>query len=654
MGRGRLVLAVVVVWLCARAAGAAAQTVTPQDGWVVLPVDEYRTLRDRANPPPSPSPESTLTRVDYDLRVDGESIAGSVTLSVDVLRDGWTQVQLPPGLLARDATLNGQPVPLEQGPPPRLLLSRAGRSVVTLNVVMPLAASGGGESLAIPASPSPITRVQLSVPKSGVDVTLTGGFVAERGETATESRWIAYGRPNQALAIAWKRKADDHRAELPLRVRARITQVVGLGEESSQVTATVHVDVQQGLAREVALSLPADFTVNQVDGPTVADWDAADGMLRIKLLEPVSADSGERGSPRGPRDRGPAGGEVAFVVYAEAHLARDGSIAIPLVRMPSAEREGGGVAVEVLGAGEIRDRQMRGLEPADPAELGDGVARRGSSSRGDVGAEGISVSFRLRPTSGTEPRSLAVTVVRYTPQAVFVANVEEARYRVLASDEGPLLVDAVYAVRNNQRSFLKARLPPGSTVWSAEVAGRPVRPGVAEQDAVLLPLEKGRAGEQAPTFAVRLVYMQRIDAWSDRSTARLTLPALDLPASRTGVELHYSPRFRVDVQPGTFRVDRDPGPFAEALRQEASRPASSPTPAIGGAPRNQRPQDEATSAALQALVDRFKTEAGGRAVVGTFPVHIAFPSFGSSVFLAAELTAEGSAPAVDLIVKRVN
>ena len=181
-----------------------------------------------------------------------------------------------------------------------------------------------------------------------------------------------------------------------------------------------------------------------------------------------------------------------------------------------------------------------------------------------------------------------------------------------------------------------------------------MRPGVAEQDAVLLPLEKGRAGEQAPTFAVRLVYMQRIEAWGDRSTARLTLPALDLPASRTDVELHYSPRFRVDVLPGAFRVDRDPGPFAEALRQAASAPASSPTPATHGAPPNPRPQDEATSVALQALVDRFKTEGGGRAVVGSFPVHVAFPSFGSSVFLAAELTAEGRAPAVDLIVKRLN
>ena len=225
--------------------------------------------------------------------------------------------------------------------------------------------------------------------------------------------------------------------------------------------------------------------------------------------------------------------------------------------MPSAERETGGVAVDVAGAGEIRERQTRGFEPADPSELGDAVAGRESPSM---------IAFRHRPLAGTEARTLSVVVVRYTPQAVSIANVEEARYRALASEDGRLLVEARYAVRNNQRSFLKATLPAGSTIWSAQVGGRPIRPGVAEANAVLLPLEKGRANEEAPTFVVELLYLQRIDAWADKGRARIELPALDLPISRTGVELHYSPRFRVEPQLGSFRVDTDPGPFAAALR----------------------------------------------------------------------------------------
>ena len=242
---------------------------------------------------------------------------------------------------------------------------------------------------------------------------------------------------------------------------------------------------------------------------------------------------------------------------------------MPLVRVPSAERETGGVAVDVVGAGEIAERQTRGLEPADPSELGEIVAGRESPSM---------IAFRLRPLAGSEPRSLAVTVVRYTPQAVLIANVEEARYRALASEDGRLLVEARYAVRNNQRSFLKVTLPPGSTVWSAKVGGRPIRPGVAEQDAVLLPLEKGRAGEEAPTFVVELVYLQRIESWVEKGSARVDLPALDLPDlahRRRAALLAALPRRAASRARSASRDD--PGPFARSAAAAAAAAPAAPS-----------------------------------------------------------------------------
>ncbi len=620
MARACLALAAVVVCELVCSTPAGAQVAPVPEGWVVLTVDEYRALREKATPPPPPpvvSPvEATLTRIDYDLRVDGDSIAGRALMTIDVLREGWTRVQIPAGLMVRDARLDGQPVPLVEGPPPHVLLSRAGRFVLALDLVIPLTASAGTESITIPASPSPISRVTFVLPKSGVDLSPTGGFIADRAETAAETRWTTFGRPNQPLTLSWKRKVDDRRAEQPLRLRARVTQVVGLGEDICQVAVALRVEVLQGLAREVVLALPAGLVVNQVNGATVGDWDTTAGMLRVRLLEPAAT-------------------ETSFVVQGETRAPREGAIVVPLVRVPSAERETGGVAVDVVGAGEIRDRQARGLEPADPSELGDLVANRESPSM---------IAFRLRPLAGNEARSLTVTVVRYTPQAVLVANVEEARYRLLASEDGRLLVEARFAVRNNQRSFLKVTMPAGSTVWSAEVAGRPIRPGVAEANAVLLPLDKGRAGEEAPTFVVQLVYLQRVDAWPinvKRGLAHVDLPAIDLPVSRTGLALHYSPRFQVELQPGPFRIATDPGPFAEALRPRFS---ASPAPAS--------PRDERAAAGLQALVERFRSEPGGRTVVGSLPVHVPFPQFGPSIFLASELTAESRAPWVELAFKR--
>ena len=86
-------------WLCllviplVLSANTSAQSVPHSPGWVVLPVDEYRTLHARAYPtehdPEPPPVEATLTRVDYDLHINSDLASGRATLTVDVLKDGW-------------------------------------------------------------------------------------------------------------------------------------------------------------------------------------------------------------------------------------------------------------------------------------------------------------------------------------------------------------------------------------------------------------------------------------------------------------------------------------------------------------------------------------------------------------------------------------
>jgi hypothetical protein len=170
------------------------------------------------------------------------------------------------------------------------------------------------------------------------------------------------------------------------------------------------------------------------------------------------------------------------------------------------------------------------------------------------------------------------------------------------------------------------------------VSGRPIRPGLAEQGAILLPLEKSRVGEEAPAAVVQLVYFQRIDPWLDAGDTRLLLPALDLPVSRTGLEFRHSPRFRLEPRAGSFHAADDAGPFA-LTAQQPGLPPPAPVAATG-------------SKQLQALVDRFRNESA-RTVAGALPVAITFPEFGSRLFVAAELTAEGRAPVVELAYKRI-
>jgi len=640
-----------VCWGAAAEAQEKPPDISHLSGWVVIPVEEYRVLKAKAYPvehdPEPPPTDATLTRVDYDLHVAGDLAAGRASLTVDVLKDGWVRVPVPAGLLVREARLDGKQVSLVPGPQGKggthltALLSHAGRSVLLLDVDVPVTSSAGDESMALPSTESGVTRASVELPRQGVDLRVGGGLLSEKSETSGETKWLAYGRGNEALTFTWRKKTEDHHVELPLRLRGSLTQLTSLAEDSTSIYAEANFEIVQGAAREVRISLPEKVTINQVSGAVVADWEMKDGELVVTFLEPVEH-------------------SARFVILGEARLSRDGIIDVPLFRLLNTERETGGVAVEILGAGEIKDQKAQGLEDADATDLGEMITNRQSPAL---------VAFRAKSGEAGATRTLSVNVARYDQQAVLMANIEEARYQILMSADGKELVQARYAVRNNQRNFVKITLPPGATVWSASLAGRPVRPGQSPDGSLLLPLEKSRGGDDAPAFAVEVLYLTKATSWQEKGHEKVLLPALDLPVSRTGLLLYYPPLFHVSAEPGTFRMQQYENPVSSVLEPAtgaglgggidkgvgARIATTSPdmqTKELDRLENFDRPRDDEKKDATRALLDTFKAKSLGGKVTGVLPVNVSFPAFGPSIFLVSELTSENQFPAAEFSFQR--
>ena len=510
------------------------------------------------------------------------------------------------------------PFPSSIHPPPHVLLSKPGRVLLSLDVVVPLGAASGTETMTIPASKGAVSRLALIVPRQDIDVTVTGGVLAERPATAA-GRWVAFARPAQPLTVAWKRRVQDPRATQTLKWRGIVTEWVGLGEETSPLNATVRVEVLQGLAPSVDVAIPDGVIVNQVSGAMVSDWDFRPGSLKVTFLEPISV-------------------QAAFSLAAEARVPRDGAIGIPLVRLPAAERESGGVAVEVLGAGEISDRKPRGLDPADPSELGEPVIGRDSPSM---------QAFKFRAQPAAAARDLTLTVARYTPQAVLVATIEEARYDALLEEEGKTLVRARYAVRNNQRAFLGVTPAAGGDTLERRRREQAAasRRGVRRRHAA------------APR--------ERTSGRRDTSVRRRT----DLRAARRVVGRQGPDDAGVAERGSAGRAYRRHPPSLAAFQRVARAGSVSPEcrsrSLHGDAARGARLcRDEPasgrsagagrTQAADSAgdLIEQYRKDAGGRAIAGPLPLTVPFPQFGASVFLMSELTAELTAPTLEFSYKR--
>jgi hypothetical protein len=620
---------------------AQAQTPAPQlsadlshsPGWVVISVDDYQSLRTRAFPterePEPPPVDATLTRVDYDLRIAGELATGRASLTVDVLKDGWVRVPIPSGLLVREARLDGKLVSLVSASGKgasqlSAVLAHAGRAVLLLDIALPVNASAGEERISLPSTSSGVTRAAVQLPRQGVDVKLMGGLLTEKTETGDESKWLAYAHGNEPLTFTWHRKIEDHHITLPLRQRGSLTQLTSLAEDSTSLYAEVNIEVTQGAAKEARIQLPENITINQVSGGMVADWEVKAGELVVTFLEPVEQ-------------------SARFTITGETKTPRDGHIDIALLRLLNTERDTGGVAVEVLGAGEIKDLKTQGLENADAAELGDYAAARQSPSM---------VAFHFRSSDAKAPRSLAVDIARYAQQAVLMANIEEARYRVLLSKEGKSLVQAQYAIRNNQRNFLKITLPAGAAIWSASLAGKPVRPGEAKDGSLLLPLEKSRAGEEAPAFVLEIFYLVRQTAWTDKGKATLALPAVDLPISRTGLLLYHPPLFKLAPEAGTFRAETYEAPTSAAFDVGTGSATDLEYGRNAGSVVNVVTKNGTQQSATQVLVDNFKNKTLGGRGAKVLPIRPSFPAFGPSMFFVSELTAENHAPALEFNYQR--
>jgi hypothetical protein len=626
-------------------------------GWVVIPVEEYKVLRAKAYPvehdPEPPPMDATLTKVEYDLHVVNELATGQAYLTVDVLKDGWVRVPVPSGLLVREARLDGKLVslvPAPQGKGPghlSALLSHPGRSVLTLEVDVQVTSATGDESISLPSTESGVTRASVELPRQGIDVRVDGGFLSQKSETAGTTKWLAYARGNEALTLTWRKKTEDHHVELPLRMRGVLTQLTSLGEDSTSMYAEANLEILQGAAREARVRIPDKVTINQVSGAMIADWEMKNGELAITFLEPVEHNA-------------------RFVINGEARLPRDGIIDIPLLRLLNTERDSGGVAVEILGAGEIKDQKAQGLEDADPSDLAEMIASRQSPAL---------AAFRARAGEGGATRSLMVNVARYDQQAVLMANIEEARYDILLSADGKELVQARYAVRNNQRNFVKITLPQGASVWSATLGGRPARPGQSPDGSLLLPLEKSRGGEDAAAFVVELMYVTKANKWEDKGKQTIALPALDLPVSRTGVLFYYPPLFRVTAEPGTFRTAEYQAPVSAALAPTALESegfggrvdagsagslANAPSPSQPGRDLDRLEQfaklqsndEKEKKDATRALLDTFKTKSLGGRVTGILPVSMNFPAFGPSIYLVSELTSENQSPSAEFNFQR--
>ncbi|HWQ90462.1 MAG TPA: hypothetical protein VN673_02235, partial [Clostridia bacterium] len=148
---------------------------------------------------------------------------------------------------------------------------------------------------------------------------------------------------------------------------------------------------------------------------------------------------------------------------------------------------------------------------------------------------------------------LSVQVTRFEEVAVLDAVADRTELTTVLTEEGQLLTQSSFMVKNNEKQFQKFKLPKDARFWSSYVNGRPAKP---ERDGewYLVPLPRDANRDQA--FAVEIVYAEKIDLKKSLFPRRMTLsaPVTDIPNSYAEWQLFVPASQRLSSFGGNMTV----------------------------------------------------------------------------------------------------
>ena len=331
-------------------------------------------------------------------------------------------------------------------------------------------------------------------------------------------------------------------------VRAEVVNLISVTETLVSGRALVRLDIANAPVKEFRLKIPVTVTNVDISGANIRRRDQTGEVWRVELQNKLR------------------GQHTFMVTWEQPRVAKTNApVDVPAVEAVGVERETGAVAILAKPPLQVLEKAKSGeLLVADPRELPEWASAYTSGAKG----EQVVLAWRyLRPGW-----KLAVTPQRFAEAAVLQALVDSARLTTVVADDGQMMTEVSLSVHNNGRQFLEVELPPKAIVWSAFVAGTPVRP-TKQGGKLLLPLEQGAADT---AMAVEFTYVAADRFPKRQGGVALASPKFDVPLKNARWELLLPPDYEYTEFAGTMGRDLTGAPVvtvnysaAEYSRQEA-------------------------------------------------------------------------------------
>ncbi len=295
-------------------------------------------------------------------------------------------------------------------------------------------------------------------------------------------RWLKPKQLAQAQTWAIHYRRPDYAGVLSLHVRSPVVSAttitnVRVTERAIEETVLILLGIQNAGLREVSFVLPAWMKDSRIHAP----------MLRQKTVEPTGP---EAGAPVRVRleFQDERSGDLRVLVENDRLLTSDTyTVPIPMLQTP-ATRLQRFVALESAGRDEVVVKAARGLERLSLDQKESEVLKQNLSR--------ITQAYLVRD----EAPELQIATHRRAVYEFTGAWIRLGETVLVVDAHGAYRGEQVYQIDNTTEQFLEIDLPEGAQLWTAHVAGEPVKPskvpGATSDRRVRIPLIKTAAGDR--------------------------------------------------------------------------------------------------------------------------------------------------------------
>src|ERR1051326_7854582 len=262
-------------------------------GTVTLSLSEYNRLvelatRKSATPDDVPLP-FVLSRAVFKLRVENQTLVGTVDIDGSLLAKGSVKTPLTTALTILEAKQSNNPLPLlQEGSSHAAILNGPGPFAVSLGVAAPLTIEAGRASFTLPVPLASSSILSLELPGNHANVHVEPGLVTSRDSVNGNTKIEATLEPGKPARIWWTtREIAAPVAQREVRFLSDVKTIFSVDESELRLTALCDVTVIQGEAAEFKVPLPNGYELESTNGNSVESSDVTNGILTIRVHDPA-------------------------------------------------------------------------------------------------------------------------------------------------------------------------------------------------------------------------------------------------------------------------------------------------------------------------------------------------------------------------------